>query len=141
MNPENIIRAAVRFAALCILATDAVYRAGLASGRAVHAVSGFLVGLASGRIDRAQTARAVVSWAEATLTEPEPEPELISATLAVVAACAPVSLEEADRIAAHLSPPPLASLTVAQLRKLARARGMSGLARKGRRADLLSALL
>ena len=41
---------------------------------------------------------------------------------------------------AAIAAPPLASLTVAQLRKLARAAGHRQLARSGRRADLLAVL-
>lgn len=169
----------LRFVAVCILAAHFVFLAGRATGRAVHWLSDRLAGLASGRIDRAQTARAVVAWARATLdavesapvaAEPEPLPSIadamraacaamaasdarlyraagdsiarMRATLdaaepapAVVMACAPAA---APPLA--VAAPPLASLTVRELRSLARARGLSSLARKGRRADLLAAL-
>lgn len=168
-----------------IVAAEMTYRAGLATGRAVHWLSDRLAGLASGRIDRAQTARAVVGWAHALL-EPKPAvarmttDELIDALNADAPAPAAVliapepALVEAEQpprmyqrvtlakggghrhewlpvtmactatpVAAPsvaVAPPALDTLKVADLRRLARARGLSGLARKGRRADLLAAL-
>jgi hypothetical protein len=165
----------LRFTAACILAAHFVFLAGRATGRAVHWLSDRLAGLASGRIDRAATARAVVAWARDTLDAVEPAPAaaeplpsiadtmraacaamaasdariyraagdsiarmratLDAAKTVTVAACAPVA---APKVAvAH---PPVDSLTVRELRKMARARGLSSLARKGRRADLLAAL-
>jgi hypothetical protein len=114
--------------AVLIVAAELAYRAGLATGRAVHWLSDRLAGLVSGRIDRAQTARSVVVWAHSLIDPPTPP-------AVVVMACAP---ERAPAVA--VSPPSLDSLTVAELRKMARARGLTCLARKGRRADLLSAL-
>jgi len=133
--------------ACAIVAAELVYRAGIATGRAVHWLSDRLGGLASGRYDRAQTARAVVGWAHAVLA---PEPALVEAeqphrmyqrvTLAKGGGhrheWLPVTMAPVAAAA-----PPLETLTVAQLRKLARARGMSKLARNGRRADLISALV
>ena len=161
--------------AVLIVAAELTYRAGLATGHAIHWLSDRLAGLASGRIDRAQTARAVVGWAHAVLApEPAPEPApSIAETFAAVAAAAAASDARLYRSAASsiarirstldaaeafdvepivmacapvaaepvaIAAPPLDTLTVAQLRKVARARGLSGLARKGRRADLLAAL-
>ena len=164
--------------AVLIVAAELTYRAGLATGRALHWLSDRLAGLASGRIDRAQAARAVVSWAHAVLapehasvaTEPAPS---IAETFAAVAAAAAASdarlyrsagesisrmkslLDEAEAFdvepvvmacapvaapSVAVAPPALDTLTVTDLRRLARARGLSGLARKGRRADLLAAL-
>lgn len=51
--------------------------------------------------------------------------------------------QQAARVATVLptiTPPPLASLTVVELRKLARQAGYRSLARSGRRADLLAML-
>ena len=191
--------------AVLIVAAELAYRAGLATGRAVHWLSDRLAGLASGRIDRAQTARAIVAWAHAVLTPapapaPEPEPSIAETFAAVAAAAAAsdarlyrsagesiariratldaaetepalVEAEQSPRMyqrvtlakggghrhewlpvtmacaatpvaspSVAVAPPALDTLTVADLRRLARARGLSGLARKGRRADLLAAL-
>jgi hypothetical protein len=120
-------RVAYVVAVLVVLA-DFTYRAGLATGRAIHWLSDRIAGLASGRIDRAQTARAVASWAHSLIDPPTPPAVVVMACAA--APSAPVAV----------SPPSLDSLTVAELRKMARARGLTCLARKGRRADLLSAL-
>ena len=125
----------LRFVAVCILAAHFVFLAGRATGRAVHWLSDRLAGLASGRIDRAQTARAVVAWARATLDAVESAPVAAEPAPAFVMACAPVAAPPRA-----VAAPPLDSLTVRELRSLARARGLTGLARKGRRADLLAAL-
>ena len=117
--------------AVLIVAAELTYRAGLALGRAIHWLSDRLAGLASGRIDRVATARAAVDWAHAILAPIKPEPAPVVVMACAAAPAAPVAV----------SPPALDSLTVVDLRKLARARGLTGLARKGRRADLLSALL
>jgi hypothetical protein len=130
-------RAAYMVAVLIIVA-ELTYRAGMATGRAIHWLSDRLGGLASGRIDRTATARAIVSWARATIEAPAPAPAPAPnpAPLVVAMACAPAPAEPVA-----IASPPIEALTVAQLRKLARARGMSKLARNGRRADLISALV
>ena len=122
--------------ACLIVAAEIAYRAGMATGRAVHWLSDRLAGLVSGRIDRTVTARAVVSWARATLAAPESAPAPVAAVITAEHRCAPVT----DAPAAGITAPPIESLTVAQLRAIARARGFSTLARKGRRADLVAAL-
>ena len=128
----------VAYVAACVIvAAEIAYRAGLATGRAVHRLSDLLAGLASGRIDRAQTARAVVSWAQATLAAPESPPAPVAAVITAEHRCAPVT----DAPAAGIAAPPIESLTVAQLRAMARARGLSALARHGKRADLIAALV
>ena len=123
--------------ACAIVAAELAYRAGLATGRAVHRLSDLLAGLASGRIDRAETARAVVSWARATLAAPESAPAPVAVVVTAEHRCAPVT----DAPAAGITAPPVESLTVAQLRTIARARGFSTLARHGKRADLIAALV
>ena len=123
--------------ACVIVAAEIAYRAGLATGRAVHWLSDRLAGLVSGRIDRAVTARAVVAWARATLAAPESAPAPVAVAIMAEHRCAPVT----DAPAAGIAAPPIESLTVAQLRAIARARGLSALARNGRRADLIAALV
>lgn len=136
-----LLRAAagrVAYVAACVIvAAEITWRVGLAIGRAIHWLNDLLAGLASGRIDRAETARAVVSWARATLAAPESAPAPVAAVITAEHRCAPVT----DAPAAGITAPPIELLTVAQLRAIARARGFSALARKGRRADLVAALV
>ena len=110
-----------------VVSADLTYRAGLATGRAVHWLSDRLSGLASGRYDRAAHAAAAVRWARAVLEAPAPTP-----------APAPVVITQPCRPAAD--PARSVAPTVAELRRLARERGLTALARSGRRADLIDAL-
>lgn len=124
---ERAVRVLAIGLAWLIVATETTYRAGLATGRAVHWASDRLAGLASGRYDRAAAAAATVRWARAVLETPAP-----------ASAPAPVVITQPCRPAAE--PARSVAPMVAELRRLARERGFSALARSGRRAELLEAL-
>ena len=99
-----------RTARALAVAIAATFAAGYAAGRMLHRWNDALANLATGR----------------------------------PVAVAPVMIRQAQAAAiaqpAAIAAPPVASLTVAELRKLARAAGHRQLARNGRRADLLAVL-
>jgi hypothetical protein len=104
----------------------AIYAAGLVLGAWVHRLSGALGALASGRARTAPPQQQAAAAPAARRTH-RPAP----------AQAKPARAASQPRQSA---PAGLEALTVRQLRELARQAGHRGLARSGRRADLLQAL-
>jgi hypothetical protein len=107
--------AATTLAAVCV----AVYAAGIMTGEFVHSVNAKLSSFISSRV------ATVAPAAPAPIVEPIPQM---------------VIQRQALQPIATIAAPDLSTLTVVQLRQMARAAGHKGLARSGRRADLLQAL-
>lgn len=120
--------------AVAILAAEVVYTAGYNFGRFAHWFNDKLSGIVSGRIAWRPIVSAAVEWAHKTI-ETAPAAAAQSPT---IQRCAAVPVPVPARPV--IQRPPLDSLTVRQLRTLAREAGFSALARSGRRADLLAAL-
>lgn len=107
------VRAAVSVLAIAVAAT---YVLGYLTGQWVHNLNDSMAGF---RLD------------SAALFQPAPAPSL-----------APVMIQRhASATMSTIAAPPIESLTVAELRKLARQAGHRKLARSGRRAQLLEVLV
>lgn len=149
--------AATTLAAVCV----AVYTAGLVTGEFVHSVNAQLSSFISSRvatvapaapapvesgIDDVDDAYQSAAALEAHRRSGEPSiplDQLVSDLgLDGIAESIPqmVIQRQALQPIATIAAPDLSTLTVVQLRQMARAAGHKGLARSGRRADLLQAL-
>jgi hypothetical protein len=106
-----------RSLAVAIVAT---YAAGYAAGRILHRLNDRLASMASGRQPQ----------------RPSPPPAPVAAPIIRQ----PQAAATVQTRTAAIQSPPLDTLTVAQLRIMARAAGHKRLARSGRRADLLAVL-